>query len=110
MKKQARFWTYHNGAVRIKLNAGQTVHHSHGGKTEEGYSWEANRYSFDGIMVTSEWHSDSRDCDGRMTRGGEAVCHLRNLSAGYAEDGIRFPDWQQIDECQRDYSAEAAGY
>jgi hypothetical protein len=109
-KKQARFWTYHNGAVRIKLNAGQTLHHSHGGATDEGYSWEANRYSFDGCMVSLEWHSESRDCDGRMTRGGETVCHVRNLAEGYQEDGIRFPAWEQADEYQRDHSAEVMNY
>jgi hypothetical protein len=110
MKKQARFWTYHNGNVRIKLDAGQTVHHSHGGPTDEGYHWEASRYSFDGVMVTCEWQSESRDCDGRMTRGGETCCHVRNLDKGYQEDGLRFPDWQQVDEHQRDHSAEAMGY
>lgn len=110
MKKQARFWTYHRGAVRLKLNIGQTVYHAHGGATDEGYHWEANVYSFDGRTVTNQWQSDSRDCDGRMSRDGEVACCVRNLSAGYAEDGIRFPDWQQIDERQRDYSAEAMNY
>jgi hypothetical protein len=110
MKKQARFWTYNNGAVRIKLNAGQTLRHSHGGPTDEGYHWEANRYSFDGQTVTLEWHSDSRDCDGQMSQGGETVCPIRDLSAGYQDDGIAFPAWKHVDEYQRDHAAEAAGY
>jgi hypothetical protein len=110
MKKQARFWTYHNGLVRIKLNAGQTIHHSHGGATDEGYHFEANRYSFDGQIVTCEWSTDSRDCDGRETRGGEVICPISQLSAGHPDEGIRYPAWKQLDEFQRDHSAEAMNY
>ena len=110
MPKQARFWVYLNGAVRIKLRAGQTIHHSHGGATDEGYSWEAASYSFDGRQVTCEWSTDSRDCDGRMTRSGFTVCKFADLGAGYCEDGISFPAWLHFDERQRDHAAEAAGY
>lgn len=109
---QARFWTHHNGLVRIKLNAGQTVSHSHGGATDEGYSWTAETYSFDGHTVTCEWHTDSRDCDGRMTRGGEVACSVRNLSRGFRDDecGVTFPEWQEIEAHQRDHAAEAMNY
>jgi hypothetical protein len=110
MKKQARFWIYHNGAVRIKLGTDQTFHHVSGGATDEGYSWEAARYTFDGKLVTCEWSTDARDCDGRMTRGGVTVCRVGDLAAGICEDGIAFPAWQQIDESQRDFAAEAMGY
>ena len=110
MKKQARFWVYHNGAARIKLRQDQTFHHVYGGATDEGYSWEFARYTFDGKQVTCEWSTDARDCDGRMTRHGVTVCRFGDLAAGHNEDGIAFPAWQQIDECQRDHTAEAAGY
>jgi hypothetical protein len=110
MKKQARFWVDHVGAVRIKLKPGQTVHCSHGGQTDEGYSWEASRYSFDGKQVICDWETDARDCDGRMTRGGTVICHVSKLSAGFDDAGIRFPDWQSLDQHQRDHSAEAMNY
>jgi hypothetical protein len=112
MKQQARFWHYHNGAVRLKINAGQTIHHSHGGATDEGYSWEAVAYSFDGETVTCEWATQSRDCDGRMDRNGVTHCPADQLAAGYRDDefGVTYPAWQQGESGQRDYSAEAMGY
>ena len=110
MKKQARFWTFHSGDVRIKLNAGQIVHHSHGGRTDEGYHWETSVYHFDGREVTCEWSTDSQDCDGRMTRGGFSRCALRNLDKGHREGDVIYPAWEHLDENQRDFSAEAAGY
>lgn len=111
---QARFWEHNTGLVKVKLDAGKTFHHSHGGATDEGYHWEARRYSFDGKTVVCEWTTDSRDCDGRYTRGGVSVCDVDQLRGGYddQENGVRFPAWRdQKDEAyQRDHSAEAAGY
>lgn len=110
--QQARFWHYHNGVVRIKLNAGQTIHHSHGGATDEGYSWETVSYYFDGEIVTCAWCTDARDCDGRMTRNGITHCSIHELACGHRDDetGITFPAWQHGENGQRDYSAEAMGY
>jgi hypothetical protein len=106
----ARFWHYHVGAVLIKLEAGQTVTHSSGGQTDEGYSWATNTYSFDGKTVTCEWSTDSRDCDGRYTSSGTSYCPLARLGGGYREDEIAYPAWEPGDARQRDYSAEAMGY
>lgn len=110
--QQARFWHYHVGVVKIKINAGQTVHHSHGGATDEGYSWTAERYSFDGQTLTCEWSTRSRDCDGRYDRSGVTSCDVARLAAGYndLEYGVSFPDWQQGESQQRDHSAEAMNY
>ena len=110
--KQARFWEYHNGLVKIKINEGKTIHHSHGGPTDEGYSWEAKSFSFDGRTVTCEWATDARDCDGRMTRSGVSHCDVERLSQGYIdeESGVTFPSWENGESSQRDYSAESAGY
>ena len=111
MKKQARFWVYHVGAVRLKLKPGQTLRHSHGGATDEGYNWEANSYSFDGKQVVCDWHSDGRDCDGRMTRGGTVVARYCDLAKGHRdEDGITFPVWNEIEASQRDHAAEEMNY
>ena len=111
--RTARFWTCHNGgSVKLTLRTGETLHHSNGGPTQEGYRWESNEYSFDGTTVTCEWTTDERDCDGRMTRAGFSHCTAGRLSAGYHDHGIgiRFPDWQASKSIQRDYSAEAMGY
>lgn len=111
MKKQARFWTYASGAARIKLNAGQTVTHVHGGATDEGYSWTVETYHFDGKLVTCEWQTDARDCDGRMTRGGIVAARYCDLSSGHRDDdGITFPVWNEIKSSQRDHAAEAMNY
>jgi hypothetical protein len=112
VRTQARFWTYQTGAVRIKIRAGQVLRHSSGGPTDEGYSWEAVEYTFDGATVTAQWAVDARDCDGRITRNSATQCAADRLTAGYhdEEEGLRFPDWQGGLSEQRDYAAEAAGY
>jgi hemerythrin superfamily protein len=39
------------------------------------------------------------------------ICTLRDLTAGYTgEEGVQYPAWKQIDEYQRDHTAEAMGY
>ena len=113
MKKQARFWTWHrSGLVRIKLNVGQTLGHSYGGPTDEGYSRHSEMYTFDGRTVAVQWHVDARDCDGRMTRTGSTYCPIGKLAAGYVdvENKVTFPAWESSEGSQRDYSAEAMGY
>jgi hypothetical protein len=113
MQKQVRFWHYYNGAVKIKLNVGETVRHSHGGPTDEGYSWEAVQYSFDGETVICEWASQARDCDGRYDRNGVTHCAVAKLTAGCAdpdESTIIYPAWEQGESRQRDHSAEAMNY
>jgi hypothetical protein len=111
--KSARFWDDCHGAiVRIKIAAGQTLHHSHGGRTDEGWSRESRIYSFDGETVTYEWCNDGVDCDGRLTRCGVCACPVEKLAAGYddIENGAKFPAWKPLTESQRDYSAESANY
>ena len=111
-KPTVRFWHYHIGAVLIKLRAGETVHHSHGGPTDEGWHRNSVAYSFDGETVTCEWCADGADCDGRMTRGGTVHCRIDQLQAGYhdQETGERFPKWSEGETHQRDYAAEAMNY
>lgn len=110
--KRVRFWCWLDTPVLIKLRAGQTLRHSRGGQTDEGWSREDNIWSFDGQTVTHEWVDDSVDCDGRLTRSGKQECPVRALWAGKynAEDGVTYPDWRAVSQRQRDYSAEAMGY
>ena len=111
--KTVRFWHYHNGSeVLIKMTAGETLFHSHGGPTDEGWTRESHAWHFDGETVTCEWCHDGADCDGRLTRSGESFCSVADLRAGFhdAETNIQFPRWQERDSRQRDYSAEAMNY
>lgn len=106
----ARFWVYHQGLVRIKIKAGQTVSHTQGGRTDEGWYRASEVYSFDGETVTCEYFNDGADCDGRHSSGGISFCRVADLAAGYSEDGIASPAWQHGRGEQRDYAAEAMGY
>jgi hypothetical protein len=112
MTKQIRFWHFAGEDVLIKINAGQTLRHFSNGATDEGWWSETNEWSFDGETLRNEWMSDSRDCDGRLTRHGVSVCPIADLRAGYCNEatGIKYPKWKNKERGQRDYSAEAMGY
>lgn len=109
----ARFWIMTLAAefARVTLRSGQSLSQSRGGATDEGYAWESMTLTFDGEYVTFTEDSDSRDCDGRMSRGSERVCHVSRLASVRNEwSGLMVPDWQDERDERRDYSAEAAGY
>jgi hypothetical protein len=109
--KSIRFWHYHNGAVQIRIAAGETLRHFSSGETDEGWSSELNEWTFDGETLTARWKTDGRDCDGRMIRHGESSCPADKVKAGFRdEDGLAFPAWQDGKSGQRDFSAEAMGY
>lgn len=110
--KKIRFWHYGNGAVLITLRKGQTLNHSTGGPTDEGWHRESNTWTFDGHTVVCVWRNDGADCDGRLTRHGVSWFPIHDAKAGYhdAELGAYFPDWRGGQTHQRDYSAEAMGY
>jgi hypothetical protein len=110
MKRTIRFWHYGNEPVLIKMRAGQTLRHSSGGPTDEGWSRDTDVWTFDGRTVTHEWVSDGVDCDGRLTQYGESYFRACDAFAGNEVDGVRFPAWQQGEHGQRDYAAEAMGY
>lgn len=131
MPRNARFWESHNGSwVKLTLRPGDTFYTREGGATEEGYSVTHSEYAFDGKTVTRESHTDSRDCDGRMSHTTLTRCRVRKLAsrAPYVDrdfvatardtfdetycpvPGAMLPMWERIDTRQRDYSAESAGY
>lgn len=121
--REVRFWTYENGgAVRIKLPLGRTLAHSSWARTEEGWSSEWVRWTLmtsdvGADYVLQEWGSDGVDCDGRLRTGGESMCPVADLEAGYFdetgfldEERLSYPKWQNAKRWQRDESAEAMGY
>lgn len=108
---QVRFWHFVNdGPVLLKLRQGQTLAHVEGGPTDEGYSYTAVQFEFDGATVIRRETTRAQDCDGRIDRCSDAICPVVDLAAGGDLDGVRYPAWQWADSSQRDYSAEAMGY
>ena len=109
----ARFWHFGPcGPVKLTLRPGQSLTHSTGGRTDEGWSQSSTRWTHEGETVHLEWCDDGSDCDGRLTRTGENRCALDRLHNGNVcpEFGIVYPDWQEARVSVRDYSAEDAGY
>jgi hypothetical protein len=98
--------------VKIKLRPGQTLKWSHYSRDEEGGSFEANEWSWDGERLVSRGYFSGTDCDGRVDRSWEGVTTEKDFQVN--SDGIhpevKYPKWDDVEESQRDYSAEAAGY
>lgn len=125
----ARFWTSHHGDgedsygdVRLTLRPGQAIEIRSGGPAEEGYSYSREVFEFDGSYVWLHVSNDSRDCDGRMTSERTLRCpvgllrshrpeyHTWTESGTVVTHGNPRPYWEEVDGCQRDFTAEAAGY
>ena len=137
-----RFWVYANdGPVKLTLKPGQRLEHFTNESTDEGWHSESTTWHYpdDEAAVYREWCSDGRDCDGRLTTGGEVRCHLaqrlssyptkgglvfqlrRQLASGnnpYTEGdnpetwrGVIWPAWQESrNDGVYDEFAQAAGY
>lgn len=117
MQRNARFWVWRNGWVKLTLTPGQVVTIRSGGPHDEGWSFCAETFEHCGQWVQSEIYEEGCDCDGRYSRGGMWECSLADLRArDMARDdapentGIFAPAWQKTDCHQRDYAAEAMGY
>lgn len=105
MCKTVKFWHYHHGNVLIKLKAGQTLRHSYGGETDEGWCRDVNIWSFDGHTLRVQYRSNSQDCDGIFSSHGESTCSARRVRMGYScpdESGITYPEWKHGESGQRD--------
>jgi hypothetical protein len=107
-----KFWFFSPAGelVKIKMRAGQVVRHHWHAPTDEGWSSEDNQFTFDGVRIEREWFSDGVDCDGRLQGFGESFFFAHEATAGNALDGVHFPKWQGLVDCQRDHFAEAMGY
>jgi hypothetical protein len=114
----ARFWEYVTGGwVKISLRPNHARHWARGRDTEEGWSLEGMRWVHGGDGVPRDWWEEGSDCDGRYSKGGTQVCPLADLAArepyrhneyDWTPPGL--PEWENADQWQRDYAAEAAGY
>lgn len=111
MQHTARFWVLINDCpVKLSMRPGDTLAHVSGGRTDEGYSWTAETWEFDGQGVKSETTINACDCDGRLDSRYDAYCPAFLLAGGCELDGVTFPLWQDRKASQRDYSAEAMNY
>jgi hypothetical protein len=109
--KNARFWTFINGAdVKLTLRKGDSLMHSVGYATDEGWKRETRIWEFNGYVVVESIDTLEKDCDGRMDHYSEYESTLEDLQAGPEIDGTKFPNWEEVRSRQRDHSAEAAGY
>lgn len=118
----ARFYVWENGQdIKITLRPGESVSWSSGGATDEGWSRDYETWSFDGTFVYNESISDGVDCDGRLTRECQSICHLMDLRKCQptqrdwtsGEDvawGPLVPQWRKLERSQRDQFAEAMNY
>lgn len=110
----ARFWHYGpHGPVKLTLRPGQSLTHSTGGRTDEGWSRSSMQWTHEGDAVLLEWCDDGSDCDGRLTQTGGGRCALGRLASGESDPEapeVIYPAWQTGVASVRDYSAEAAGY
>lgn len=87
--------------TKILIEAGHTEQEplvfEEGGPHEEGWSSSSERYWMDehGFVFSSS-DSDGCDCDGRMSSHWDGMWNGRT--------------WVTLEQGQRDYQAEAAGY
>ena len=118
--RNARFWTMTPSAdwVKITLRPGQPLKHHRGGPTEEGWHRQDTTFWLEDGFVHCATATDGTDCDGRLQTFCEVACHIDRLacrtphesSVGELPPGTLLPDWQKVDESQRDFAAEAMGY
>lgn len=108
----ARFWLWWNQSwVKITLRPGESVSMYTGAPTDEGYSCEAQVYSYDEDVVEYAITTWGSDCDGRHEWHGNGHCHVSNLQANDADEhGPARPEWVKGHSRQYDQYAEMAGY
>lgn len=109
------------GWISITLRPGQSIEYVTGGPTDEGFSWTAERWTYDAdeMVVSYSYANRSRDCDGPLDRYSDSECLLIDLHALPAEPAdpeYHWPElparpaWSEPNRSQRDHFAEAAGY
>jgi hypothetical protein len=107
----ATFNFYMRGEFRkINLKRGRQKEFTSGGRTEEGYDYVHYLFIHEGNGVRLEIERTASDCDGRLDVSSELFCPLSKLASRETPSGVRTPDWQRVEERQRDYAAEAMGY
>ncbi len=109
--KNARFLVWINGGwVKITLCPNESLRHTVGGPTDEGFFQDSVSWTHDGAGVTAEHYSYQSDCDGRHEDTSEVYCPIEQLRSHPSEHGALTPDWHKLGSRQYDQYAELAGY
>jgi len=132
--RTARFWVLIGCRwVRLSLRDGEALEYGWGERHEEGYHREYFKWYREGDTVYELCDTEGRDCDGRVDSSSLVRCHVLRLRgrevALWSDEvdelaerlqlrqgkpvpprAVRLPDWRRVEERQRDYTAEAAGY
>jgi len=103
-----RFIAWINGGgVTLKIKPSQTINHSQGQQTDEGYRRQSTTYEGvdDGVCRTI--CVNERDCDGQHRTITESFC-----SWGRLKELDGYPDWQCTSSGRTHYDAhaQAMGY
>ena len=113
-KDNFRFWTFVNSAmVQPTLKPGQKLHWSKFERDTEGWSRLGMTWEFDGDVLRHTVVDDGRDCDGPLTQTTVLAHDNRYDGWRLIHDGretLPVPQWREIESCQRDQYAEAAGF
>lgn len=118
--RNARLWIWENdGWVKLTLKPGQSLSWGKSERSDEGYSWRANRWTHDGDGVRNEWGHGGRDCDGTTSANGVCFAPLDAKPAPDSRTALEFhlgklivpPQWLEVEPVRcRDQFAEASGY
>ena len=114
--RNVRFWLYHHRSqVKLTVRPGQTLTFGFSEPTEEGWHGEnvTIHYDADNRVIVRESACEGRDCDGFMGRYVTTAAMIGRLADGVKDlddPEVVYPDWQRIEESQRDQYAEMAGY
>lgn len=101
----ARFCEWINGDwVTITLMPGRELQWERGEQTDEGWSMTGYSWLLEGGMICRSIVDDGADCDGRLTRYNMSMARIEEI------DSDKRCQWHSVEETQRDYAAEAAGY
>ena len=103
------------GWVKITLKPDQSLTWIAGEMTEEGPSWQMERFEHVGTSIVNTSATWGSDCDGRHEShcSNEAAYHelSARLFSSYPDgEYYAVPIWHKLESGQRDHTAEAAGY
>lgn len=118
----ARLWVWKNdGWIKLTLRPGQALSHDKSERTDEGHSFDCDRWRHMGEGVLHEWQNGGRDCDGPICTTGARSCPLGGLQIvpmAHPDAGDHFggrlilrPEWNDVGRVEVcDVYAQAAGY
>ena len=109
--KTIRFWTFVNGSpVKISVKPNKFCSWYKYERTEEGFSTTSISWEWRENAVEQNTAIRARDCDGPVTFEDRYLLTADRVKAGNLYEGIRYPEWKKMCECQQDLYAERAGY